>query len=134
MPLDKKADWQRAKRKDKAAKGICWACDSNSVNGSRLCQLHKEEALAYGLERNYGITLSQYDSLLKEQSGVCAICKSPPSNNGKRATGRLHVDHNHLTGKIRGLLCSNCNTAMGLLKDNVLILRASIDYILRSCS
>lgn len=55
----------------------------------------------------YGITLEQYEQMLTAQNGVCAIC-------GRIPTGRsLHVDHNHKTGEVRGLLCHSCNFAIG---------------------
>lgn len=59
----------------------------------------------------YGITTEDYQSLLTAQKGVCAICKKPP---GKY---RLSVDHCHTKGNVRGLLCTQCNTALGLLRD-----------------
>lgn len=74
------------------------------------------------LVRTYGITVEEYENLLKEQNGVCAICANPP---GKR---RLAVDHDHETGLVRGLLCSPCNTGIGLLK-NVDNLTVAISYL-----
>lgn len=62
------------------------------------------------LRQRYGITLADYDAMLKAQGGGCAICAKPP---GKR---RLAVDHDHKTGRIRGLLCSGCNTTLGWLE------------------
>lgn len=66
------------------------------------------------LKRKYGITLSDYERLLKAQGGVCLICHSPES----RKDGQLHlsVDHDHQTGQVRGLLCVRCNTLVGLLE------------------
>src|SRR5687768_13778244 len=64
------------------------------------------------LRRRFGITIEQYEQLLEAQGGVCGICGRPP---GKL---RLAVDHNHETGEVRGLLCSDCNTAIGLLREN----------------
>jgi len=65
---------------------------------------------SYSLRVNYGISVEQYEAMLKQQSGCCAICKKAP---GENARGRLHVDHCHKTGKIRGLLCVKCNMALG---------------------
>ena len=78
------------------------------------------------LKRNYGITLDEYDRLLKQQGGVCAVCGKPP--NGRR----LHVDHNHKTGKVRGLLCSGCNVALGAVDDNMNVLQKLISYLTRN--
>lgn len=76
------------------------------------------------LKRYYNITLEEYDQMVGIQGGKCAICggKNP---NGKR----LHVDHNHKTGKIRGLLCFECNTALGNMKDDIDILNKAITYL-----
>jgi hypothetical protein len=62
----------------------------------------------------YGIELEEYDRRLAAQGGVCAICQSPPRFGRKH----LDVDHDHSTGDIRGLLCSPCNTALGLLGED----------------
>lgn len=72
----------------------------------------------------YGITLSEYENMLKAQNGVCAICFHV-SDDGKN----LCVDHNHDTGEVRGLLCSKCNTAIGLLKENTDYLLSAIKYL-----
>ena len=78
------------------------------------------------LESRYGITADQYDVLVKKQKGQCAICKQPCTVNTK-----LSVDHNHTTGKVRGLLCHRCNLALGLFKDDVNRLQAALNYLLR---
>lgn len=79
------------------------------------------------LQRTYGITLAQYKSLLNSQNGVCAICKK------LCATGRaLAVDHCHETGHIRGLLCGNCNQAIGKLKDSPANCLVAASYLQQS--
>lgn len=76
------------------------------------------------LQRTYKIDLDKYNSLLTEQSGVCAICKNEcPS--GKR----LAVDHNHDTGEVRGLLCCKCNRGIGNLNDDLDRLRSAVVYL-----
>lgn len=77
----------------------------------------------YLIKKLYGLTLEQYNDMLVNQVGVCAICKEKPADR------RLSVDHNHKTGKVRGLLCRNCNTALGGFKDSVLILKSAIEYL-----
>ena len=68
------------------------------------------------LRTRYGITWDQYVALLEKQGGKCAVptCTEPPGGRGNT----YHVDHDHETGKVRGLLCSNCNRALGLLREN----------------
>lgn len=79
------------------------------------------------LRRTYGITADDYDEMLAGQGGGCAICESPTSGDPRRP--RLHVDHCHDTGKVRGLLCSDCNRALGQFKDCPDRLVAAADYI-----
>lgn len=78
------------------------------------------------LKSRYGISLVEYEAMLKKQNGVCVIC-SKDSNHKKQ--GCFHVDHNHKTGKVRGLLCIRCNTIIGNSKEDVDILKKAIGYI-----
>ena len=77
----------------------------------------------------YGITVEQHGAMLEAQNGLCAICAQPPDPNGVRATSRLHTDHDHLTGKVRSLLCNNCNRGLGCFADDPSRLRAAAEYI-----
>lgn len=70
----------------------------------------------------YGITKAIYTSMVDSQGGKCAIC-------GRIAA--LVVDHSHETGKVRGLLCSNCNSGLGFMGDNPVVLRTAADYLAR---
>lgn len=79
----------------------------------------------YVLKSTYGLTVEDYDAILSSQDNKCAICKSD-TPYGK---GRFHVDHNHETGEIRGLLCHYCNLALGNFKDNVSNLLSAIAYL-----
>ena len=76
------------------------------------------------LKRTYGMSIQEWDTLFNAQNGKCAICfKSPESNKD------LCVDHNHITKKVRGLLCRNCNSMIGYSKESVLILEEGIRYL-----
>ena len=77
------------------------------------------------LKKGFNITLEQYDKILVKQNFKCAICNKHMSEF-KRA---LAVDHDHETGKIRGLLCRNCNAILGYAGDNPKILLEAIDYL-----
>jgi hypothetical protein len=77
------------------------------------------------LKQAFGITLDDYNQMLFKQNGKCAICNIHHTEF-KRA---LSVDHCHITGKIRGLLCDNCNHILGKAKDNITILKQSIKYL-----
>lgn len=78
----------------------------------------------YRLARRYGMTLQEYDAMLESQNGKCAICNCPPSE------GRdLCVDHNHETGKVRGLLCDLCNKGIGQFGDSAERIESAMLYI-----
>lgn len=74
----------------------------------------------------YGLTLGQHAAMLKEQDGVCAICRNP--SDGRR----LDIDHDHTTHKVRGLLCRRCNTSIGRFEDSPALLRAAAEYLERN--
>lgn len=66
--------------------------------------------------RRYGITESDYNAMLEKQGGVCAICKERADGN-RTWTKKLAIDHDHSTGKVRGLLCFRCNTRLGHIES-----------------
>ena len=84
------------------------------------------------IQRTYGITAEDYYDMLSSQNGQCAVCKSEEVKNSRISSGKLFIDHCHDTGKVRGLLCSKCNHAIGLLNDDVDLLRKAIDYLNKS--
>lgn len=69
------------------------------------------------------LTENEYQELLTAQDGLCAICRKPPSRK------RLHVDHSHSGGQVRGLLCNKCNFGVGQFNDSILLLEAAIAYL-----
>jgi len=80
------------------------------------------------LKRNYGLTLDAYEAMLETQNGLCKICRCVPVL--KKWQGRyLHVDHDHTTGRIRGLLCATCNLGVGYFRDRSELLRAAAAYL-----
>lgn len=83
----------------------------------------------YDLRRGYGITLAEYNRILKLQDGVCAICFKPETAMLRGIVRCLAVDHDHSTNEVRGLLCTNCNNMLGRVKDNVTILQSAIQYL-----
>lgn len=103
--------------------GIRHYCNSCKVVAQRIRAAkwwseHKEEFTDIRRERNlqrrYGLSVNDYGAMFKGQQGCCAICGKRQSDLGKR----LHVDHNHETKAIRGLLCTGCNTVLGRLEKN----------------
>lgn len=77
------------------------------------------------LRTKYNISIEQYNEKLAQQDGRCAICDK--HQNELKQT--MRVDHNHQTGKVRGLLCSVCNKAIGSLRENTILLQNATDYL-----
>ena len=80
-------------------------------------------------KRKFGITPEKYAELFKSQNGACAICKQPETATRLGKVKALSVDHCHKTSVIRGLLCSDCNTGIGKLKDDPKVLQSAIQYL-----
>lgn len=97
------------------------------LNCSQQCA-DRQLASRY-IERTYGITLEVYERMLEEQGGLCAICGGEGFVMKESHTMKLAVDHCHSTGAVRGLLCHNCNRALGLFKDNPAHLAKAISYL-----
>lgn len=92
-------------------------------------QTYRDVQRRASLKKLYGLTESAYDDLLRAQAGVCAICRTV-CGTGRR----LAVDHCHVTGRVRGLLCSNCNQALGKMRDDVELLQRAVHYLLGTAS
>ena len=86
----------------------CKPCQSKRSRAHYLANLehHKATRRRYGLKKRYGLSITRYNEMFVAQFGLCAICKEPSKTN-------LHVDHEHRTGHIRGLLCAFCNRFLG---------------------
>lgn len=86
---------------------------------------NKERASNNRLKRKYGISLAQRNEMFDAQGKKCKICRcdTPPGRRG------WMVDHCHSTGRVRGILCQHCNTALGSVKDSVLVLEQCIKYL-----
>ena len=88
---------------------------------------YREKQWAFQIKRTYGLTIEEYYKMSKLQNNVCAICKDPNCNIASRK--KLSIDHDHKTGNIRELLGSKCNTALGLVSDDITILENMIKYL-----
>ena len=77
------------------------------------------------LKHKYGITLDERDALLKQQGFACAICRA----NDSGMSYDWHTDHDHVTGRVRGILCAHCNRMLGSARDSVAVLQAAIKYL-----
>ena len=116
------------RRKDRPSLLVsqCKSCrKTDSKNRRKPLQQRK-----YKLKILYGLTEEDYEDMLKEQGGVCAICKQEETAKSNAGYPKnLAVDHCHNTGKVRGLLCHNCNIAIGKLKDDVGLLESALKYL-----
>lgn len=98
----------------------------NQENLERRREIDRARYRRRHLADKYGITEHEYDDLLARQGGGCAICKAEVAQADGR---RLAVDHCHETGQVRGLLCGNCNRAIGLFGDDPAVLRSAAKYL-----
>jgi hypothetical protein len=124
--LARKKQWYSDNRDAVIAKVKKWQHDNRDLHNAyqrEYRSARKEQFREGHLRRTFGITQAYYDALLERQGGGCAICGKPP---GKIA---LHVDHDHETGEIRGLLCVGCNNALGQFHDDPALLDRAIDYV-----
>lgn len=105
-------------------------------NANRKTRIEKDSVAfrlatrAKNLKKQFGLSLADYDNMNIAQAGLCAICRKRETVKDSQGNVRpLAVDHCHRTGKIRGLLCSNCNWALGLVEDDILRLLSMIRYL-----
>lgn len=101
----------------------CKECDKRRVSATPSI-VKREQAL----KRMYGITQQDYDKMLLEQNNQCAICGTTEPK-GRHTSNYFVVDHCHNSGKVRKLLCHHCNTALGLVGDNISTLETMIKYL-----
>jgi RecJ-like exonuclease len=85
----------------------------------------KQTTRNWNLKRKYKINVNEYNKMLEQQNFSCLICKKHESEFKKV----LSIDHDHKTGKIRGLLCQFCNTGLGFFRDNINLLESAIGYL-----
>ena len=91
----------------------------------RRYQLNKDKVWEDNLSKTFGMTLQEYNHILAYQGGRCGICQCLPEEE----TRKFAVDHCHVTGKIRGILCRGCNVGIGNLKDDVEVVQAALAYL-----
>lgn len=121
------------KRRDSKLCSRCKRCGAVYSAEWRNRNPHKAKERYWGnrdfererhLKRKYGITLSDYADMLSKQNGSCAICRAPEPENRT-----LDVDHDHATGRVRGLLCTSCNRMLGHSGDNAENLVRAAQYL-----
>lgn len=101
--------------------------ENASLRNSRAKEYQKDgRARWWDIKKKYGISKEQYEQLLQKQNNKCSICGVEHIDSHRK---RLFIDHNHETGKIRGLLCQPCNTGLGHFKDNPVLLKKAVQYL-----
>lgn len=113
----------------------CWSsfsyCEDRkkkrNINGMEkgYSQKRKDYSKNWMLKKNYGITIEELEVIRISQDNKCAICRKEEAS----LKYGLCVDHNHITGKVRGLLCRNCNCAIGMFDENINFMTSSIEYL-----
>jgi len=114
--------------------GVGGAFDHKTREGRLACQKAYRQVAPHiekgrSLRASFGISLEEYNEMLRSQDGKCAICNQPETQFRQGKLRALAVDHNHKSGAIRGLLCSDCNTGIGKLKDDPMVLRSAAKYL-----
>lgn len=99
-------------------------CKDRAAYAREWRKQNPEKAKSNDLRRCYGIDIEQYNQMLEKQNHTCAICGGVEKFNNS-----LAVDHDHKTGKVRGLLCTSCNQGIGKLQDSVDVLQSAINYL-----
>ena len=121
------SEFYRSKDKKTKYKSACKECQRSRMNayyktdkGRKVAQ--EKSWRDHGIN---GMTVELYEVMVAEQHGTCAICDATVNQNGTR----LCVDHDHLTGETRGLLCHNCNTTLGRFNDDPHLLLKAVSYL-----
>jgi len=115
------SEYYKDKRLKSGLRGQCKEC-RRKVEKARSPKVHK----MWKIKTNYGLTEEQYYGLIDKQGGRCAICRTTFSSLKSR---HIHVDHDHSTNKVRGILCTRCNVGLGYFRDDPTLLEHAIEYL-----
>lgn len=124
--------WDSEFSKDKNySDGFKTWCKDCRNNHQQMCRQNNPKYTRINLLKSkYGITIEDYEMMLKSQNGVCVICGQPETQKDKNSKIQpLSVDHCHKPFKIRGLLCCKCNNMLSNARDNIEILKRAIKYL-----
>jgi len=105
--------------------------DTLKIKDKEKHQKRKNAIREQRLQKSFGMSLKDYEEMYFNQNGLCKICNKPETAKQSNTDGvrMLAVDHCHITNKVRGLLCTNCNIILGHAKDNIEILKNAIEYL-----
>ena len=119
-----KAKKQRDVANRKYLHSRCKECDHARVriyHKDNKAKVTKRQLISHR-RRLYGLNEEKYNNMILSQNNLCAICNKPSDKT-------LHIDHDHVTGRVRGLLCHTCNTGIGMLQEDVVVLNRAIEYL-----
>jgi hypothetical protein len=132
----KKKYWEKNRDLLSAKRKASYEADPGRYKKQMKEYYHKSDKVEWAykswsskLQREYGMTVEQYEIMLSEQGGLCKICGREETHRHFGKPVRMAVDHCHETGVVRGLLCRNCNVAIGLLGHSVSRLEKAICYL-----
>lgn len=111
-----------------------WPAELAAARARRATPEGRRNMRNWRLKQDHGITLDEYERMVADQGGVCKICRRPPRGGRTHHDQMLHVDHDHSSGRVRGLLCRQCNVAIGFLDEDVEIIASAIHYLRRSAA
>jgi DNA-directed RNA polymerase subunit RPC12/RpoP len=124
-----------------ASKYICIDCGHSGEGDSLRCKkcsglasrkrsgTEKDYRADWIKQKKYGIEPGEFEAWFFVFKGKCGICKKKVVMGGKKATNRASLDHNHKTGKIRGILCGICNAALGFFQDDIRIVKEAVQWL-----
>lgn len=93
------------------------------IHNQKWCKICVPDRKSADIMKKYDLSFSDYKNILQMNNGLCEICLKEPATD---------IDHDHITGKVRGLLCSSCNKGLGFMKDDLNILNGSVEYLKKS--
>lgn len=125
-----RSGFHKASGRADGLQSTCKRCLQERRKDPQVAKVEREQSREYRYRAKYGITYADYVKMVRSAEGVCEICGvAPDITHPVKACRVLHVDHDHLTGKVRGVLCHECNMALGKLGDENLM--NAVNYLSR---
>jgi len=118
-------DFVKRKNRPSGVQSYCKKCHNAKMKLKDRTEYNRN----FDLNKSYGIGIEDYNEMFAKQNGCCEICKTHITQLNQTRKKHLCVDHDHETGKVRGLLCDKCNRGIGLLQDNKDIILNAYHYL-----